>query len=306
MLSDDTEHACMTAQSLLAAPEDDARFARSLAWRLRGWLAAMPAAVGWGTLRAIVKLWLGFPPARSGVFSAGNGAAMRAPILGASLAFCPDRLEAMARASARLTHRDVRAEEGALVVALAAAHAATRTADVIYAPALLDALASRVTVDELRHALDRCGEALVRGDTPERFAETLGMEDGVSGFVLHTVPAALFCWLGSPSDFRCSLEAILRMGGDADSTGAIVGGLAGATVGASAIPEEWVAGIWDWPRSVSWMTRLGERLARTFPSHGEGARPGPLPLFWPAIVPRNLLFLAVALAHGFRRLAPPY
>src|SRR4051794_5884011 len=45
MLSDDTEHACMTAQALLAAPEDEMRFARSLAWRLRGWLAAMPAAV---------------------------------------------------------------------------------------------------------------------------------------------------------------------------------------------------------------------------------------------------------------------
>jgi hypothetical protein len=30
MISDDTEHACMTAQALLTAPEDEARFARSL------------------------------------------------------------------------------------------------------------------------------------------------------------------------------------------------------------------------------------------------------------------------------------
>jgi ADP-ribosyl-[dinitrogen reductase] hydrolase len=102
------------------------------------------------------------------------------------------------------------------------------------------------------------------------------------------------------------MEAIHRIGGDADSTGAIVGGLAGATVGAAAIPEDWVAGIWDQPRSVAWMRRLGERLAETFPEQGEGVRPGPLPLFWPAIVPRNLFFLAVALAHGFRRMAPPY
>jgi len=163
-----------------------------------------------------------------------------------------------------------------------------------------------VTVEELRGALDRCGEALARGDAPERFAETLGMEEGVSGFVLHTVPAALFCWLASPGDFRRSMEAILRMGGDADSTGAIAGGLAGATVGACGIPEEWVAGIWDWPRSVAWMKRLAERLAETFPERGAGVPRGPVPLFWPAIVPRNLLFLAVALAHGSRRLAPPY
>jgi len=58
---------------------DPDAFARSLAWRLRGWLAAPPAAVGWGTLRAIVKPWVGFPPRAGGVRSAGNGAAMRAP-----------------------------------------------------------------------------------------------------------------------------------------------------------------------------------------------------------------------------------
>jgi ADP-ribosyl-[dinitrogen reductase] hydrolase len=27
---------------------------------------------------------------------------------------------------------------------------------------------------------------------------------------------------------------------------------------------------------------------------------------WPAVLPRNLLFLTVVLVHGFRRLAPPY
>src|SRR5688500_12807521 len=53
MISDDTEHACMTAQALLAARGDPRRFARSLAWRLRGWLLGLPASVGWGTLRAL-------------------------------------------------------------------------------------------------------------------------------------------------------------------------------------------------------------------------------------------------------------
>jgi len=28
--------------------------------------------------------------------------------------------------------------------------------------------------------------------------------------------------------------------------------------------------------------------------------------FWPAVLPRNLLFLIVVLLHGLRRLAPPY
>src|ERR1019366_3437179 len=79
MISDDTEHACMVGQALLRAPNDADAFARSLAWRLRFWLLGLPAGVGFATLRAVGKLWLGFSPANSGVFSAGNGPAMRAP-----------------------------------------------------------------------------------------------------------------------------------------------------------------------------------------------------------------------------------
>jgi hypothetical protein len=54
------------------------------------------------------------------------------------------------------------------------------------------------------------------------------------------------------------------------------------------------------------MRRLGERLAEAYPAAGVGGRPGTLALFWPGIVPRNLLFVVFALVDGFRRLAPPY
>lgn len=307
MLSDDAEHACMTAQALLAAPEDDARFGRSLAWRLRGWFAAMPAAVGWATLRAIVKLWLGFSPERSGVFSAGNGPAMRAPVIGACLAGAPERIGPMVRASTRLTHTDPRAEEGALAIALAAAHGAGRGPDAVDAAALLDEIRGRVAGEELRRALDLVGEHLARGADAPELARALGLERGVTGYMLHTAPAALFCWLRSPGDVRRCVEEVILLGGDADSTGAVAGALAGATAGASAIPAAWLSGIWDWPRSMTWMRALGARLAARF-GEGPGADPqaGPLPLFWPAIPVRNALFLAVALAHGFRRMLPPY
>ena len=33
---------------------------------------------------------------------------------------------------------------------------------------------------------------------------------------------------------------------------------------------------------------------------------GEAPLAWPAVVPRNLLFLTIVLTHGLRRLLPPY
>ena len=119
MVSDDTEHTCMVAQPLREAPQDANRFARVLAWRLRWWLLGFPAGVGSATLRAVLKLWLGYPPSRSGVFSAGNGPAMRSAVLGAAL----DDLDALARfvrASTSLTHTDPKAYYGAFAVALAA------------------------------------------------------------------------------------------------------------------------------------------------------------------------------------------
>src|SRR5262245_9506040 len=54
MVSDDTEHTCMTAQAILHSGGDVEKFRRSLAWRLRGWLLGIQAGVGFATLRAIL------------------------------------------------------------------------------------------------------------------------------------------------------------------------------------------------------------------------------------------------------------
>src|SRR5262245_10229622 len=64
MFSDDTEHACMTAQALLTSGREVENFKRSLARRLRWWILGLPAGTGRATLKACVKLWLGWPPDR--------------------------------------------------------------------------------------------------------------------------------------------------------------------------------------------------------------------------------------------------
>ncbi len=306
MMSDDTEHSTMVAQSLLAAPDDPERFVRSLAWRLRGWLLALPAGVGFGTLRALLKLWVGISPDRSGVYSAGNGPAMRAPIIGVCLQADTDGIARFTRASTRLTHTDPRAEQGALAVALAASYGARQLPSDIDAKQFLAWLRERVEGAELLQALAKIEEHLERESVPIVFADDLGLGKGVTGYINHTVPAALFCWLRSPNDFRRAIEDVISLGGDTDTTAAIVGGLAGATVGASQIPEEWILGLFDWPRSVHWLRRLAAELAKQFPEKGAGESKGPVRLFWPGILPRNLIFLVIVLLHGFRRMLPPY
>ena len=293
MLSDDTEHACMTAQALLAAGDDPRRFARALAWKLRWWLLGLPAAVGWGTLRAIARSWIGFSPTRSGVWSAGNGAAMRAPIIGAWVDDL-DRLATFVDASTLITHRDPRARAGALAIAIAAHHAVR--ASELDPSMVLRMIRARVVEPELLSALDRVEEALLRDHAPARFAADLRLERGVTGYVLHTVPICLHAWLRSPHDARRVIGDVVALGGDADTTGAIAGALVGATVGASELPADWLA-ISDWPRSVAWIRTLGERVAQ---------RAAPLRLWWPLIPLRNAAFTAIVLATGLRRLLPPY
>lgn len=299
MISDDAEHGCFVAQALLTSGGDPDRFARSLAWRLRGWLLGGPAGVGYATLRAVIKLWLGWPPDRSGVFSAGNGPAMRAPLLGAYAATRSEaNLRGLVRASTVITHTDPRAEEGALLIALAAQHGAL--CGPVSDPAVfLDSLRQQVADVGLIASLEMAARHLQRGATAKEYAAALGLSEGVTGFMLHTVPVALFCWLRHATDFRQAVEAVILLGGDADTTGAIVGGLMGATLGLGAIPEHWLAGLWEWPRSTTWMRRLGARLSDPEARH-------PLPLCWPAILPRNALFTSVVLWHGLRRLLPPY
>lgn len=67
MVSDDTEHTCMVAQSLIVSGGDLPIFSQQLALRFRFWLLSLVAGIGFATLRAILKLWLGFS-AKSAVF----------------------------------------------------------------------------------------------------------------------------------------------------------------------------------------------------------------------------------------------
>lgn len=60
-----------------------------------------------------------------------------------------------------------------------------------------------------------------------------------SPYIIDTIQTVLYGYFRTDS-FRSCLIEVVNQGGDADTTGAIVGMLAGATYGAAAIPEEWL------------------------------------------------------------------
>jgi ADP-ribosyl-[dinitrogen reductase] hydrolase len=304
MVSDDTEHTCLVAQALLEAPKDVDSFSRAMGRGLRWWLAALPVGLGLGTLRAVCRLWLGFSPAKSGVFTAGNGPAMRAAIVGACKGPVISDIETFLRASTCITHTDPKAYEGALCIALAANEAARNKE--LQPEVLLAFLISQIQGEELLAALNKVRHHLQKQATVTELTRDLGVEGFVSGYINHTVPVALFCWLRNLRDFRAAIEAGIMAGGDADTVGAIVGALSGAYLGAAQIPTELLSGLFDWPNSVSRMRELSRRIALQFPEHGAPIRQKPLRLFWPFTVVRNLFFIPWVFLYGVRRLFPPY
>ena len=243
MVSDDTEHACFVAQALIrssgrgALGVDVKVFQKRLARSLRWWLLALPAGVGFATLRSISKLWLGFPPQKSGVFSAGNGPAMRSPILGLAYGDDPKKLKQFVKASTEITHSDPKAYYAALAVALATYQSAS---DEAVSPerflATLKEMLPQDDAEELHDLLQRAADSAANGEPVTEFARDIGSKKGISGYSYHTVPCVLQVWFGEPEDFERGLQNIIRAGGDTDTAGAIFGGIVGARVRKQGIP----------------------------------------------------------------------
>lgn len=60
-----------------------------------------------------------------------------------------------------------------------------------------------------------------------------------SGYVIDTLEGGLWCFLNSKSYEETVLKAV-NLGDDADTTGAVAGGIAGLYYGLAAIPERWL------------------------------------------------------------------
>jgi ADP-ribosylglycohydrolase len=254
------------------------------------------------TARACLKLWIGFPPKSAAVTSAGSGPAMRCAIIGAVFANDELRRKQFVSASSNLTHRGWQAELAAQSIAACVA-LATRFERQPNVPEVMAELRPLSNEKEWQQLLSSIETGLQHTLSVEGFAKELGLGHGVSGYSLHVVPIALFAWLRHPGDFSKTLMSALECGGDTDTVGAIAGALAGSVTGDAGIPEAWVNRICEWPRSVSFIRCLAKRLAL----QSCLVEPlGTLRYFWPGTLVRNVVFLIVVLAHGFRRLLPPY
>lgn len=291
-VSDDTEQSALVAQSLGRYAGNPDAIVLAFRRSLLGWFLRLPWGIGLGTLRACCRILIGLR--ESGVPTAGNGAAMRAAIVGATCANDARLRSHLGERIARVTHTDPRAVAGALFVGELVA-ACVRAPE---EPLDVRGLISEITEPSLRSALELAITLAEDGVGEREAAERLG----TSGFVLHTVPFATYAFLrgGTPLEV---LQRTLAGGGDTDSNAAIAGAFAGALHGEAGLPLALLDELDDGPFGPTHLRALAADLAREGePGEGDEAHP-PVKraTYSPAhAFARNLALYPVVLAHAFR------
>lgn len=299
MWSDDTEHTIMLAQAFLDSQGDTEKFTRSFAKELRWWLLGLPGGTGKATAQAILKLWLGVSPTKSGVFSAGNGPCMRAPLLG--LLFPDDRelRHTLTTAHTEITHSDPKALTPALVIADLAALFSQSNRPPTW-DTIVSLLHPSMADDEWTKIVEALNEFQKAEQSLHQFLTAIGgnPKRGITDYSYHTTACVIAAGVQNEWRFEPTITALIKAGGDTDTTSAIAGALCGALSGRNGLPQDSLRTIREWPTNCGDLERLADALA----AHPRRVRVRPL---WsPSLFLRNLTFLSIVLGHGLLRLVP--
>jgi ADP-ribosyl-[dinitrogen reductase] hydrolase len=204
--------------------------------------------VGIATSRAIWKLKNGVLPTQAGGSderSNGNGSLMRIMPL---LFYIKDK---------KIEERFQKVKE---VSSLTHVHIRSIVACFIYLEFALELLVEKDKLEALYNSRERVRNyleenSILSDEEIFRFNRTISKPDSfydikpifeykeeelsASGYVLHTLESALWCFLNT-DNYRDAVLKAVNLGSDTDTTGAVTGGLAGLYYGYNAIPDKWI------------------------------------------------------------------
>ncbi|WP_414548781.1 ADP-ribosylglycohydrolase family protein [Anabaena sp. CCY 0017] len=238
--SDDSSLTFCLAESLCRGYSLDAiansfwRWYKQAYWTPRGDLFD----IGQNTHEAIMRLKQGIVPHQAGgkvENSNGNGSLMR--IL--PMAYCHQSItfeELMARVHdvSAITHAHLRSQMACgiyISIAIALLEGANpQTAYLQGLENIQSVYVDREYILEKPHF-----HRIFSGDIAKVPVEEINS----GGYVIDTLESSLWCLLNSSSYSETVLKAV-NLGGDADTTAAVTGGLAGIYYGVENIPQEWI------------------------------------------------------------------
>jgi ADP-ribosyl-[dinitrogen reductase] hydrolase len=212
-VTDDTEMSMAMARAIDRQGGFDLR---AVADGFLAWMKGRPTDVG-NTCRAGIRRYLldGTLQAPRGEWDAGNGAAMR--VLPAALCTLGDEeaLSRLAVEQARITHHHPLSDAGSLLVGR---------------------LVQLAVLGRSMRQLQSAAAEAARAAPGFRWEPYRGL---ASGYIVDTIQTVLH-FLFTTSSFEACLTAVVNQGGDADTTGAIAGAIAGAYYGPEGLPIRWV------------------------------------------------------------------
>jgi ADP-ribosylglycohydrolase len=267
--TDDTQLTIATLRSIVHCGHiDPAHIARSIA---RLWRSQAVVGPGGACTAAADALLAGrrWTEAGAPVGQAGNGTAMRTAALGLYFLSVPHELANVVAQVSRITHQDPRSIAGGVAVASAARRLAVD-------PTIDGSALCHVVADDMRPIDARFAELVVGlsallgadrqtaldyvawpGSVNREFDAVI-----ITPFVVPTVLAALWATNCHPASWPDAVAAAIGLGGDVDTLGAIVGGLMGARLGLSSIPQHLVDGVLDSGRLRTLATQYARSVNR--------------------------------------------
>ena len=219
-VTDDTTMALALGRAILDA--GGAVSALGCARAFDAWMRAKPVDIGNTVRRNLVAFRrTGDPVAKPSAFDAGNGAAMRVlPVALASLQWDEVAICDAVCAQAHVTHHNPVSDAACLFVVRAVQRFMRgEPLSAVYRGCIMPYVT----------AYPECSYRKRRCENP-------------SGWIVETMQVVLQSLMQTDSFEGCLIEAVNR-GGDADTTGAIAGMLAGAHYGFEAIPLRWLKAL---------------------------------------------------------------
>ncbi len=215
-VTDDTTMSLALGHSILTQGKVDAL---AVAIALDDWMRNKPIDIGNTVRRNLLHFRkTGNPEAPYSEHDAGNGAAMRLlPVALATFGQDEAAIRAASRAQAHTTHHSA-LSDAACETLILMLHAALRGAD-------------------KNHLLHQYAHPLAVRHPEFKFRPRICQNP--SGYIVDTLQAVFQSFFDT-DDFRACLIDVVNRGGDADTTGAIAGMLAGAYYGSNQLPEKWL------------------------------------------------------------------
>jgi ADP-ribosyl-[dinitrogen reductase] hydrolase len=186
-------------------------------------MRAKPVDIGNTVRRNLLQFRkTGNPEAPYSDHDAGNGAAMRVlPVALATFGLTENSVRTACRAQAHVTHHCALSDAACECLVL-------MVQDALRGASKHELLNAHVYPLTERH--------------PEFIFRSIRQSQNPSGYVVDTMQAVFQSFFDT-ADFRDCLVDVVNRGGDADTTGAIAGMLAGALYGLEQIPKAWLKSL---------------------------------------------------------------